>query len=209
MAASGSTYADVMKIPACAVGTSSSLIRRPRMKKTVPPSEQTTPVQIPPGVDLEAVEQEALNLATRDPIRLDTQIRSSISQLYVAWKSVVEVLKLATADYGELIRQPDAEKAALQEQFEQEKVLQREQFEKVKVLQREQFEKEAAATKQEVEEMRRRRLLILCREDVDLALAGKYGEIVFPGDDASLVAEQTPAPPVANDPTKEVAEFKS
>ncbi|KAF6148036.1 hypothetical protein GIB67_024211 [Kingdonia uniflora] len=41
------------------------------------------------------------------------------------------------------------------------------------------------------------------REDVDLALAGKYGEIIFPGDDASPVAEQTPAPPVDDDPTKE------
>ncbi|KAF6172723.1 hypothetical protein GIB67_000781 [Kingdonia uniflora] len=76
------------------------------------------------GVNLEAVEQEALDLATRDPIRLDTQIRSSISQ-------------------G------------------------------------------------------------LSREDVDLALAGKYGETVFPGDDAPPVAEQTSAPPVADNPTKE------
>ncbi|KAF6169269.1 hypothetical protein GIB67_013699 [Kingdonia uniflora] len=48
--------------------------------------------------------------------------------------------------------------------------------------------------------MRRRRLIQafyfwgLSREDVDLALTGKYGEIVFPGDDASPVAEQTPTP---------------
>ncbi|KAF6161631.1 hypothetical protein GIB67_017269 [Kingdonia uniflora] len=114
------------------------------------------------GVNPEAVEQEVLDLATRDPIRLDTQIRSNISQLSVAWKSAAEVLKLAARNHGELVRQHDAEKDALQEQFEQEKVLLREQF-----------EKEAAVTK----------------EDVDLTLVGKYGEIVFSGDDASRVAE--------------------
>ncbi|KAF6168054.1 hypothetical protein GIB67_011439 [Kingdonia uniflora] len=225
MAASSSAYADVMEILACAMGTSSSLIRRPRIKKTVPPSEQTAPVQIPPvgtegvdadvnmapplkkqknesdkdirasskGVNLEAVEQEALDLATRDPIRLDTQIRSSISQLSVAWKSVAK--------------------------FEQEKVLQREQFVKEKALQKDKFEKEAAATKQEVKDEAKKAVNIavvsrnkliqafyfwdLSREDVDLALTGKYGEIVFPGDDASPVAEQTLAPPVVDDPTKE------
>ncbi|KAF6147912.1 hypothetical protein GIB67_014492 [Kingdonia uniflora] len=217
MAASGSAYADVMEIPAYAVGTSSSLVSRPRIKKTVPPSEQTAHVQIPlvgtegvvadvnmapplkkqkkesgkdirassKGVNLKAMEQEALDLATRDPIRLDTQIQSSISQLSVAWKSAAE----------------------------------REQFEKEKVQQREQFEKETAATKQEVEDkakkvvniaMASRNQLIqafyvwgLSREDVDLALAGKYDEIVFPGDNASTVAEQTPTPPVDDDPTKE------
>ncbi|KAF6160237.1 hypothetical protein GIB67_019006 [Kingdonia uniflora] len=117
------------------------------------------------GVNLETVEQEALDLVTRDPIRLDTQIRSSISQLSVAWTSAAEVLKLAAANRVKLVRQHDAEKAALQEQFEQEKGL--------------------------------------CREDVDLALVGKYGEIVFPGDNASPMAMQTPAPPVDDDPTKE------
>ncbi|KAF6147291.1 hypothetical protein GIB67_009774 [Kingdonia uniflora] len=110
------------------------------------------------GVNLGAVEQEALDFVTRDPIRLDTQIRSSISQLSVAWKSAAEVLKLAAANRAKLVQQYDAEKAALQEQFE---------------------------------------------ADVNLALAGKYGEIVFPGDDTSLVAEQTPAPPVDDDSTKE------
>ncbi|KAF6143894.1 hypothetical protein GIB67_001688 [Kingdonia uniflora] len=224
MAASGSAYVDVMEIPACDMGTSRSLVRRLKMKKTVLHTEQTTPAQIPPvgtegvvvdvnmapplkkqkkesgkdirasskGVNLEAVEQEALDLATRDPIHLDTQIRSSISQFSVAWKSVVEVLKLAAANRGKLVRQHDVEKDALQEQFEQEKVLQREQFEKEKVLQKEQFEKEAAAIKQEVED-----------EDVNLALARKYDEIVFPGHDTSPVAEQTLAPPVADDLTNE------
>ncbi|KAF6167508.1 hypothetical protein GIB67_031709 [Kingdonia uniflora] len=184
MATSGSAYADVIEIHACVVDPSSSLVRRPRMKKTVLPSEQTTPVQLPPvgtegvvadvnmssplekqkkesgkdirssskGINLEAVEQEALDLATRDPIRLYTQIQSSISQLSVAWKSAAEVLKLATLNRAELVRQHDAEKGALQEQLEQEKVLQREQFEKEKVLQREQFEKEGAAIKPEVED---------------------------------------------------------
>ncbi|KAF6165699.1 hypothetical protein GIB67_012596 [Kingdonia uniflora] len=162
MAASGSAYANVMEIPACTVGTSSSLVRRPRMKKMVLPSEQTAPVQIPP--------------------------------LSIAWKSAAEVLKLAAANRAKLFWQHDAEKAALQEQFEQEKVLQREQF-----------EKEAAATKQEVEDEAKKAVDIavasqnkliqafyvwgLSREDVDLALAEKFGEIVFPGDDASPVAE--------------------
>ncbi|KAF6164675.1 hypothetical protein GIB67_035110, partial [Kingdonia uniflora] len=199
MAASGSAYADVIEIPACAEGSSSSLVRRPRIKKSVPPSKQITLVQLPTvgtegvaadvnmapplkkqkkesgkdirasskGVNLEAVEQEALDLATRDPIRLDTQIRSSISQ----------------------------------------------------VQEREQLEKEAAATKQVVESEAKKAVDIavaarnkliqafyswgLNRADVELALAGKYGEIFFPGDDASPVAEQTPAPPVDDNPIKE------
>ncbi|KAF6166278.1 hypothetical protein GIB67_008706 [Kingdonia uniflora] len=67
------------------------------------------------GVNLEATEQEALDLATRDPIRLDTQIRSRISQLPVAWKSAAEVLKLAVVNRGKLVRQHDTEKATLQE----------------------------------------------------------------------------------------------
>ncbi|KAF6175714.1 hypothetical protein GIB67_022716, partial [Kingdonia uniflora] len=130
MATSGSAYADVMEILACVAGTSSSLVRRPKVKRTVPPSEQTTLVQTPQvgtegvnadvnmapslkkqkqesgkdirasskEVDLKAMEQEALDLAKSDPIRLDTQIRSSISQLSVAWKSAAEVLKVAAAD---------------------------------------------------------------------------------------------------------------
>ncbi|KAF6163905.1 hypothetical protein GIB67_024760, partial [Kingdonia uniflora] len=205
MAASSSVYADVIEIPAYAMGTSSSLVRRPRIKKTVPPSEQKAPVKIPSvgteGVDadvnmapplmkqkkeygkdiqassksinLEAGEQEALDLAILDPIRLDTQIRSSISQFYVAWKSAAEVLKLATENRGKPVRQHDAEKAALREQFKQEKLIQA-------------FY-----------------IWGLSKEDVDLSLAGKYGGIVFPGDDASPVAEQTPAPLVVDDPTKE------
>ncbi|KAF6175382.1 hypothetical protein GIB67_036473 [Kingdonia uniflora] len=116
MATYGFSYADVMEILACTVGTSSSLVQRPKIKKMIPPSEQIAHVQIPQvgtegvdadvnmapslkkqkkesgkdirasskGVNFEAVEQEALDLATRDPIRLDTQIRSSISQLSVA-----------------------------------------------------------------------------------------------------------------------------
>ncbi|KAF6152616.1 hypothetical protein GIB67_013063 [Kingdonia uniflora] len=210
MAASGSAYADVIDIPSSVVATSSSLVWRPRMKKTVPPSKQTASVQIPlvgtegvvvdvdmapplkkqkkesgkdirassKGVNLEAEEQEALDLATHDPIRLDTQIRSSISQ------------------------------------FEQEKVLQREQF-----------EKEVAATKQEVKDEEKKAVDIavasqnkliqafyvwgLSREDVDLALTGRYGKIVFPGEDTSPVAEQTPAPLMDNDPTnKEVVHLR-
>ncbi|KAF6151113.1 hypothetical protein GIB67_002365 [Kingdonia uniflora] len=98
----------------------------------------------------------------------------NLEALSVTWKSVAEVLKLAAANRGELVRQHDAEK--------------REQFEKEKALQQDKYEKEAAATN---------------KEDVDLALAGKYGEIAFPGDDTFLVAEQTPTPPVADDPTKE------
>ncbi|KAF6174403.1 hypothetical protein GIB67_024425 [Kingdonia uniflora] len=157
MAAFSSTYADVMEISAYAVDIRASS----------------------KGISLEAVEQEALDLATRDPIRLDTQIRSSISQLSVAWKSVAEE----------------------------------------KALQKDKFEKEAVVTKQKVEDEAKkaaditvasRNKLIqafyfrdLSREDIDLALTGKYAKIVFPGDDASLMAEQTPAPPVADNPTKE------
>ncbi|KAF6150356.1 hypothetical protein GIB67_034055 [Kingdonia uniflora] len=154
------------------------------------------------GVNHEAVEQEALDLAKRDPIRLDTQIRSSISQFSVAWKSVAEVLKLASAD------------------LEKDKVLQWEKFEKGKALQKDQFEKEAAAAKKEVEEEAKkvvdivvasRNKLIqafyfwgLNREDVDLALAGKNSKIIFPGDDSSPVAEQIPAPPATDDKTEVV-----
>ncbi|KAF6141689.1 hypothetical protein GIB67_001241 [Kingdonia uniflora] len=147
------------------------------------------------NVNREAVEQEALDLATHDLIRLDTQIRSSISQLSVAWKSAAEVLKLTAANRAELVQQHDAGKA------------------------REQFEKDAAATKQEVADEAKKAVDIvvaarnkliqayyawgLSRADVGLALAGKYGEIVFPGDDASPVAEQIPTPPVDDDLTKE------
>ncbi|KAF6174967.1 hypothetical protein GIB67_026455 [Kingdonia uniflora] len=198
MAAFGSAYADVMEILACAIpsvgteGVAADVNMAPPLKKQKIESDKDIRASSK-GVNLEGVEQEALDLATRDPIRLDTQIRSRISQLSFAWKSAVEVLMLAAANPGKLVRQHDAEKAALREQFEQEKVLQREQFEKEKALQQDKYEKEAAATK----------------EDVDLALAGKYGEIVFPGDDTSPVAEQTPAPPVADDPTKEIAGAKS
>ncbi|KAF6139363.1 hypothetical protein GIB67_026205 [Kingdonia uniflora] len=207
MTASDSAYADVMKIPACAVdpmqippvgteGVDADVnMAPPPLKKK---KESSKDIQASSkGVNLEAVEQKALDLATLNPIRLDTQIRSSISELSVAWKSTAEVLKLAAANRGELVRQHDAEKTALREQFEQEKVLKREQFEKEKALQKDKFEKEVAATKQEVEDEG------LSREDVDLAITRKYGEIVFPGDDASPVAEQTLALPVADDPTKE------
>ncbi|KAF6136431.1 hypothetical protein GIB67_028502 [Kingdonia uniflora] len=135
MAASGSAYADVMEIPAC------------------------------DGVNFEAVEQEALDLATRDPIRLDTQIRSSISQLSVAWKLAAEVLKKSYS-----VRAVRAGKNA-----EEGAVRERE-----------------GAAEGAVREGS-------CRYKV----GGKYGEIVFPGDDASPVAEQTPAPAVDDDPTKE------
>ncbi|KAF6142600.1 hypothetical protein GIB67_015086 [Kingdonia uniflora] len=90
MAASGSGYADVMEILACAVDTSISLVRRPRIKKTVPSSEQITLVLIP-LVGTEGVDAD----------------------LSVAWKSAAKVLKLAAANRGELVRQHDAEKDAL------------------------------------------------------------------------------------------------
>ncbi|KAF6173284.1 hypothetical protein GIB67_026979 [Kingdonia uniflora] len=214
-----------LEIPACAAGTSSSLVRRPRVKKMVPPSEQTAPVQIQRGVDLKVVEQEALDLAKRDPIRLDTQIRSSISRLSVAWKSAAEVLKVAAADRAKYeaekasLAEQLKERTALYEQLQKEKVLQKEQFEKEEALQKDQFEKEAAAIKKEVEDEAKKAVDIvvasrnkliqafyfwgLSIEDIDLALAGKYNKIIFPGDDASPVAEQSPTPPVADDTTKE------
>ncbi|KAF6147416.1 hypothetical protein GIB67_016773 [Kingdonia uniflora] len=192
MATFGSAYADVMGIPACDAGTLSSLVRRPRVKRMVPPSEQTTL-----GVDLKAVEQEAMDLAKHDPICLNTQIRSSISQLYVTWKSSAEVLKVAAADRTKY----EAEKASLAEQLKErtapceqlqkEKVLQKEQFEKEEALQKDQIEKEVVATKKEVEDEAKKGL---SREDVDLALARKYREIIFLGDDATPVAKQSLAP---------------
>ncbi|KAF6151737.1 hypothetical protein GIB67_002020 [Kingdonia uniflora] len=197
MATSGSAYADVMVIPSCAMGNEgvdADVNMAPPLKKQKKEFGKDIRASLK-GVNLEAVEQEALVLATRDPIRLDTQIQFSISQLSVAWKSAEEVLKLAAANRGKPVWQHDAEKAVLREQFEQEKVLQREQFKMEKALQKDKFEKEATATKQEVEDE--------AKKDVDLAIAGKYGEIVFLGDDASPVAEQTPTFPVVNDPTKE------
>ncbi|KAF6170316.1 hypothetical protein GIB67_043006 [Kingdonia uniflora] len=107
MAASGSAYADVMEILACALpplgteGVVDDMNMDPLKKqkkefgKDIRASSK--------GVNLEAMEQEALDLATRDPIRLDTQIRSSISQLSVAWKSAEEVLKLDAANCAELV----------------------------------------------------------------------------------------------------------
>ncbi|KAF6134010.1 hypothetical protein GIB67_038301 [Kingdonia uniflora] len=153
-ATSGYAYDDILEIPACTVGTSSSLVRRPRVKRTVSSSEQIAPAQTPQmgteGVDVD---------------------------LSVAWKSVAEVLKVATTDRAEY----EVEKAYLAEQLKERTAL-CEQLQKEKVLQREQFEKE---------------------EDIDLSLAGKYSEIIFPGDDASPVVEQSPTPPVADDMTKE------
>ncbi|KAF6166907.1 hypothetical protein GIB67_020136 [Kingdonia uniflora] len=182
MATSGSAYDDIMKIPACVAEAKTRVWERC--------------LSFFKGGRPQSGEQEALYLAKRDLIRLDTQIRSSISQLSAAWKSDAEVLKL-----------------------QKEKVLQKEQFEKEEALQKDQFEKEAATTKKEVEDEAKnvidivvasRNKLIqafyfwgLSREDVNLTLIGKYSEIIFPGDDASPVAEQSPAPPVADDMTKE------
>ncbi|KAF6171365.1 hypothetical protein GIB67_009506 [Kingdonia uniflora] len=110
---------ELNKIFACAMGTSSSLVRRPRIKKTVLPSEQTAPVQIPP-VGTEGVVAD-VNMAPRlkkQKKEYGKDIRASSKGLSVAWKSAAEVLKLAAANRGELFRQHDAEKAALEEQFE-------------------------------------------------------------------------------------------
>ncbi|KAF6156096.1 hypothetical protein GIB67_007471 [Kingdonia uniflora] len=187
MVTSGSAYDDIMKIPAYAADIRASS----------------------KGVK---VEQEALDLAKHDPIRLDTQIRSSILQLSVAWKSAAKVLKVAAADRAEY----EAEIASLAEQLKERTTL-CEQLQKEK---KDQIEKEAAATKKEVEDEAKKAVDIvvasrnkliqafyfwgLSREDVDLALAGKYIEIIFQGDDASPVAEQSLAPLVADDTTKEV-----
>ncbi|KAF6168349.1 hypothetical protein GIB67_018189 [Kingdonia uniflora] len=146
MVTSGSVYDDIMEIPVCVAGTSSSLVRRPRVKRTVPPYEQTTPVQTP-QVGTEGVDAD----------------------LSIAWKSAAEVLKVAAADHSEY----EAEKASLAEQLKEQTAL-CEQLQKEKVI-----------------------------GDVDLAITGKYSEIIFPEDDAFLVAEQSPTPPVADDMTKE------
>ncbi|KAF6149890.1 hypothetical protein GIB67_008611 [Kingdonia uniflora] len=180
----------------------------------VPPFEQTAPMQTP-RVGTEGVDAD-INMAP--PLKKHKQesgkdIRASskgvnLKALSVAWKSTTEVLKVAAADRAEY----EAEKASLAEQLKEqtelceplqkEKVLLREQFEKEKALQKNQFEKEAAAIKKEL--IQAYYFWGLSREDVDLVLVGKYSEIIFPGDDASPVAEQSLAPPVADDTTKEL-----
>ncbi|KAF6146920.1 hypothetical protein GIB67_036639 [Kingdonia uniflora] len=146
MAASGSAYVDVMEIPACAVGTSSSLVWRPTMKKTVLPSEQTTPVQIPPvgteGVvaDVNMPPLKKQKKESGKGIRAsskDVNLEAVGQELFVSWKSAAEVLKLAAANREGAVREGEgtAEGAVREGSFRY-----------------------------------------------------KYGEIVFPGNDASLVA---------------------
>ncbi|KAF6168734.1 hypothetical protein GIB67_013116 [Kingdonia uniflora] len=150
-----------------------------------------------------------------------------VINLSIAWKSAAEVLKIAAADRSEYevekasLAEQLKEQTALCEQLQKKKVLQRKQFERENALQKDQIEKEATTTKKEVEDEAKkvvdivvasRNKLIqafyfwgLSREDVYLALAGKYSKIIFPGDDTSPVAEQSPASPVADDTTKEEA----
>ncbi|KAF6159971.1 hypothetical protein GIB67_033055 [Kingdonia uniflora] len=173
MATSGSAYADVMEIPAC------------------------------DGVNLKAVEQEVLDLAMRDPIHLDTQIRSSISQLSVAWKLAAEVLKLAAADRDELVRRRFCKGRSSRREGSAERSV-REGSCRCK----EKVEDEAKKVVDIVVASRNKLIQAfyfwgLSREDVDLVLAGKYSKIIFPGDDASPVAEKSPAPPVADDNTED------
>ncbi|KAF6143688.1 hypothetical protein GIB67_021698 [Kingdonia uniflora] len=218
MATSGSAYDDILEISACVAapvqtpqveteGVGADVNMVPPLKKQKQESGKDIRAS-PKGVNLKAVEQEALNLVKRDLIRLDTQIRSSISHLFVAWKSVAEVLKVAATDRAEYevekasLAEQLKEGTALYEQLHKEKVLQKEQFEKEKALQKDQFKKEVVASKKEVEDEAKKGL---SREDVDLALAGKYNEIIFLGDGASSVAEQSSAPPLADDTTKEAA----
>ncbi|KAF6144521.1 hypothetical protein GIB67_023967 [Kingdonia uniflora] len=204
-------------------------------KKALPLLEQTTLAQTTQaeteGVNLKAVEQEELDLAKRDPIRLDTQILSSISQLSVAWKSVVEVLKVAAADRTEYeveiasLAEQLKERTALCEQLQKEKALWLEQLEHEKTLQKKQFETESAVLMEELKVEGKKSLdsvvtvrnsLVqafyfwgLKREDVSLVIAGKYGEIIFSEEDPSSVAErpdeQTLAPPMVDDTTPKVA----
>ncbi|KAF6167437.1 hypothetical protein GIB67_024022 [Kingdonia uniflora] len=142
------------------------------------------------GVNLNAVEKEALELAKRDPIRLDNQIQSSISQVAAAEHAEHD------AEKASLIEQLK-EKTLLCEKLQKEKAVWSEQLEHEKTLQKKQFEKESAALKEELK----------AYDDVKLSFAGKYSEIIFPDEDAYPVAgrpsEQTPAPPVADDTTKE------
>ncbi|KAF6163593.1 hypothetical protein GIB67_022158, partial [Kingdonia uniflora] len=172
MATSGSAYDDIMEISAYVAETKVDVAinMAPPLKKQKQESGKDIRASLK-GVNLKAAEQEALNFAKRDPIRLDTQIRSSISQLSVGWKLAAEVLKVAAADRAEY----EAEKASLAEQLKD---------------------------------------LVqafyswgLKSEDVSLAIAGKYGEIIFPKEDPSSVAErpdeQTLDPLVENDTTPE------
>ncbi|KAF6175011.1 hypothetical protein GIB67_039559 [Kingdonia uniflora] len=242
MATSSSAYDDIMEIPACAVGTSSIQPRRPKGKKVLPPLEQTTFAQMTQavtevdaaGVNLKAVEQEALDLAKRDPIYLDTQIRSSISQLSIAWKSAAEVLKVAATDRAEyevekvsLVGQLK-EETTLCEQLQKEKASWSEQLEREKAEQKEQFKAEAADMKKVLEVDAKKtfdKVMFdrnnlngifyywgLTRDDVALAFAKKYSVIIFPDEDASPVAdhpyEQTLAPEADDTTKKEVVHLR-
>ncbi|KAF6160033.1 hypothetical protein GIB67_033117, partial [Kingdonia uniflora] len=223
MATSGSAYDDIMKILACVAETEvdATVNMVPHLKKQKQESGKDIRASLK-GVNLKVVEQEALDLAKRDPIRLDTQIRSSISQ------STAEVLKVAAADRAEyeaekasLVEQLK-ERTALCEQLQKEKVSWSEQLEREKAEQKEQFKAEAADMKKEAEADGKKtfdKVLLdrnnlvgafyywgLTRDDVVLTFAKKYSEIIFPNEDASPAAdhpsEQTPAPE-ADDMTKE------
>ncbi|KAF6140918.1 hypothetical protein GIB67_042331 [Kingdonia uniflora] len=160
MATSGSAYDDIIEMHACVEGTSSIRPRRPRGKKVLPLPEQIALAQMTQaeteGFNLKAVEHEVLDLAKHDPIRLDTQIRSSISQLSVGWKSAAEVLKVAAADRVEYeVKKASLDeqlkgRTALCEQLQKEKALWLEQLEHEKTLQKKQFETESAALKEKL-----------------------------------------------------------
>ncbi|KAF6164037.1 hypothetical protein GIB67_028741 [Kingdonia uniflora] len=147
MATSGSVYADVMEILACAVGTSSSLVQRPRVKKMVPPSEQTTHMHIP-SMGTEGVDAD-VNMAHP----LTKQKKESAFCFLKVGRGVHEVDGSADGDVRE--GEGSAERSVREGSFR-------------------------------------------CKQ------RGKYSKIIFPEDDASLVAEQSPTPPVADDKTEEV-----
>ncbi|KAF6164566.1 hypothetical protein GIB67_025392, partial [Kingdonia uniflora] len=138
-------------------------------------------MQVPGEPALELIYK---NFNERPNPKVVADTSSLFDVLFVAWKLAAEVLKLAATNRGELVRQHDAEKAALQVKDEAKKVVDIAVASRNKLIQA--FY-----------------LWDLSREDVDLSLVGKFGEIVFPGDDASSVVEQTPALPVADDLTKE------
>ncbi|KAF6135041.1 hypothetical protein GIB67_014090 [Kingdonia uniflora] len=235
-------YDNIMEIPACVAALAQTTQAETEVDAAVnmaPPhkkQKQESGKDIrasSKGVNLKAVEQEALDLAKRDPIRLDTQIRSSISLLSVAWKSAVEVLKVAAADRVEyeaekvfLVEQLK-DRTVLCEQLQKEKALWSEQLEREKAEQKEQFKAEVVDMKKEVEADAMKtfdKLLLdrnnlvgefyywgLTKDDLVLVFAKKYNEIIFPDENASPVAdhpsEQTPAPE-ADDTTKEVVRLR-
>ncbi|KAF6149888.1 hypothetical protein GIB67_008609 [Kingdonia uniflora] len=168
MATSGSIYADVMEIPTCDAGTSSSLVWRPRVKRTVSPSEKIAHVQTP------QVGTEGVNADVNMAPPLKKQKQESGKDIRTSTKGVdLKAVEQEALDLAKPFRCLEVGRGGVEE---------------------EEGSAEGAVREGGSAEG---------KEDIDLALVRKYSEIIFPGDDASSVAEQSLTPPVADDTTKE------